>query len=89
MVQIPDTSISLTKGGIATLRLEQTLPIGCHYTEGDISHCYEELSFNDPLQNSDVCSAGIRVQDAKDTRKSSIIFQVDILVLEMLPCYRG
>lgn len=76
--QLPSTSISLTKSGNATLRLELTLPIGCRYTEGNVSHCYEELSFNDPLQNPDACSAGKRVQDAKDTRKSSIVFQVNI-----------
>jgi hypothetical protein len=69
-VQISDTFRRLPKNGYAIIEVEQTVPLGCTYTNTEEEVCEETLSPVDINRETDACKAGIHVMNADNNKTS-------------------
>ncbi|XP_060602735.1 uncharacterized protein LOC132755828 [Ruditapes philippinarum] len=70
--KIQNENIILSKSGVATVTIEQTIPLGCSYREDDAGNCLETLSFEDVVNKADDCSGRIEVKSYDDPSKPLI-----------------
>jgi hypothetical protein len=74
--QIKNEDIILSKSGVATVTIEQTIPLGCSYREDDTANCLETISFEEIGNKADDCSGRIEVKSSDDPSKPFIVIKV-------------
>lgn len=73
-LQVVENEITVSKGGFATVEVEQTVPMGCN--EPDSSACNVDLNLFDPNLSQNPCDAGISAVNADDDDMCANVIKV-------------
>lgn len=72
--QVVENEITVSKGGFATVEVEQTVPMGCN--DPDSSACNVDLNLFDPNLSQNPCDAGISAVNADDDDMCANVIKV-------------
>lgn len=64
--QVNQEDVTVTKSGYTTVKVTQTIPLGCKHSENDSPDCSTSLSLYDSNLSENPCDAGISVVNADD-----------------------